>query len=47
MSAIWAALAALVDPLAALLTREKVGPEAESPDEGELDAESHDSGALE
>ena len=47
MSAIWDALAALVDPLAALLTREKGEPDAEAHDKGEPDAGSHDSGALE
>lgn len=47
MSVIWDALAALIDPLAALLAREKGEPDAGSPDEGELDAGSHDNGARE
>lgn len=37
MSAIWDALVAIVDPLAALLTRQKGEPDAESHDKGEPD----------
>lgn len=38
MGVIWDLLAALVDPLAALLARERGDPDAESHDRGESDA---------
>jgi hypothetical protein len=46
MSAVWEALAALVDPLAAIFMRGRGEPDAESRDKDEPDSEFQDDGVL-
>lgn len=46
MSTVWEALAALVDPLAAILMRRKGEPDARSRDKDEPDSQFEDDGVL-